>query len=232
MSITMTKAPARQATSGFGAPGLPQVNLLPPEVRAARGLVNVKRWLAVGVGVVLVVIGLVYVFALLQRSSAESALATTQATTASLQAQTNKYAEVPRVLGDVKRINDARTIGTSTEVQWKPYIDAIAATLPPNVSIDIFSVTASTPWFAQTALQDPLLVPGTATISFTARATALPDDAAWMDALNTIPNVTQASLVSADATTDGGEPYFAITANVQVSATAITPRAPIAAPEG
>ena len=28
--------------------GLPQVNLLPPEVRAARALAVVKRWLAVG----------------------------------------------------------------------------------------------------------------------------------------------------------------------------------------
>lgn len=233
MSITLTKAPARQASAAsFGAPGLPQVNLLPPEVRAARGLVHVKRWLAVGFAIVLVVIGLVYAFALLQRSAAEKDLEKTQATTASLQAETSKYAEVPQVLGDLKRINDARAIGTSTEIQWKPYIDAITATLPANVSIDAFSVTSATPWTPQSTLQDPLVVPGTAMISFTARATALPDDAAWLDALNTIPNVTQASLVSAEATVDTGDPYYAITANVQVSVSAVVPRAPIATPEG
>ena len=36
------------------APLLPQVNLLPPEVKAARGLARIKRWLAVGVLVTLI----------------------------------------------------------------------------------------------------------------------------------------------------------------------------------
>lgn len=227
MSLTMTKAtkaPSRASGPGLGASSLPQVNLLPPEVRAARGLVNVKRWLAIALVIVVVAIGLVYVLAMLARNSAENTLATEQARTAELQTEVAKYDEVPRVLANLARTKDALQLGTSTEIQWKSYLDAITAVLPEGVSIDSFIVSQTTPWMAAVGPQDPLVTPGVANISFTVRATTLPNTAAWLDALDAIPNLSSPTLSMASLTAETGEPYFAITTNVQVDATAVVPR--------
>ena len=74
MNLTLTSAPRRsRASSRRSTVGLPQVNLLPPEVRAARGLVTSSAgWPSVA-GVVLVVTGLVYGFALCSAPRREGA---------------------------------------------------------------------------------------------------------------------------------------------------------------
>ena len=60
---------------------------------------------------------------------------------------------------------------------WKPYLDAIAAVLPADVSIDAFSVDAAATPMAAAPPRRPTRCtePGVATIQFTARATTLPD---------------------------------------------------------
>jgi Tfp pilus assembly protein PilN len=223
-SRTKTKGSSSGSVSGAGA--LPQVNLLPPEVRAARGLVHTKRWLAMSVGVVLVVIGLVYAFAVMARSSAEQELATEIDTTTRLQAEATKYAEVPRVLADLGRTKSARTLGTSTEVLWKGYLDAITAVLPPNVSIDTFAVTQSTPWESATAPEDPLGTPGIGTITFSGRASTLPDNAAWLDALDSIPNFSHPTFSAATITALDGPAYYTVSSTVEVDLTAVANRFP------
>lgn len=224
MSLTLTKAPTRAASGGVGATSLPQVNLLPPEVRAARGLVNIKRWLAIALVVVVIGIALVWAIATFAKHSAEDTLATEQARTAELQAEVNKYPDVPRVLANLARTQDALKLATSSEIQWKSYIDAITAVLPANVSIDSFAVSQATPWAAAITPQDPLITPGLASISFTARASTLPDTAAWLDALDAIPNVSSPTLSLASLTAETGDPYYAITSTLQIDATAVIPR--------
>ncbi len=43
---------------------------------------------------------------------------------------------------------------------------------------------------------DPLVTPGVGSISFTGRADTMPDVAAWLDALNSIPGFSGATLTS------------------------------------
>ncbi|NUU17659.1 fimbrial assembly protein [Cellulomonas humilata] len=232
MSLTLTKPVVRAAGAALGGPALPQVNLLPPEVKAARGLVNTKRWLAVTIGVVLVLIALVYVFAILARSTAENELATEQDQTTRLQAEVSKYAEVPQVLSNLDRTEAALTLGTSTEIMWKGYLDAIAAVLPPNVSIDTFNVSQATPWTAAQPVQDFLAAPSVGIITFTARTSTLPDNAAWLDALATIPNLSNPTFSAAAVTAQDGEPYYTVSASVQVQSGAFALRFPQTTPEG
>ena len=66
----MTATTTRQSTSrpvpaSMGAPALPQVNLLPPEVKAARTLVHVKQWLGLSLVMVVIIAALGYGGALL-----------------------------------------------------------------------------------------------------------------------------------------------------------------------
>jgi hypothetical protein len=232
MSLTLTKPAVRASGPALGAPSLPQVNLLPPEVKAARGLVNTKRWLAGAVGVVLILIALVYVFSVLARSTAQSELENERAQTTQLEAEVAKYAEVPLVLSNLDRTQRALTLGTSTEVMWKSYLDAITAVLPPNVSIDSFSVMQATPWTAAQPVQDPLAAPAAGLISFSARTGTLPDNAAWLDSLASIPNLSNPTFTSAAVTVQDSDPYYAVSATVQVQPGAFALRFPQTTPEG
>src|SRR5665647_1688450 len=104
------------------APLLPQVNLLPPEVKAARGLARLKKWLALVVLLALLVCAGIVLLAMLQQKDAEDDLGLQQAETERLMAEQARYAEVPAVLGALDRALAAREVGMSTEILWRPYL--------------------------------------------------------------------------------------------------------------
>ncbi len=203
---------------------LPQVNLLPPEVRAARGLRKTKQWLVISLVVTLLVAVGVFGLALISSATATSELVQAQEETARLQLEQTKYAEVPQVLGVLEQTKSARELGMSTEVQWKPYLDAVAAVLPANVNIDTFQVTGATPMVPPAASGNPLQEPSVATIQFSARASTVPDSAAWIDALNSVPGFADAWLSAAAVTEDETGIYYTVSGSVQVSELAYSNR--------
>ncbi|WP_421733817.1 PilN domain-containing protein [Cellulomonas sp.] len=211
--------------------GLPQVNLLPPEVRAARGLVNVKRWLGLALVAIVIVAALAFGFVKLLAGQATAELESAQEDTARLQQEQAKYAEVPSVLNDLKRTQDARTQGTSTEILWRQRLDAIAAVLPAGVSIDTFTVTQSTPWMSASTSADPLISSGVGTVLFTVRTATLPDSSSWLDALNTVPGFADATFTSAAVTATDGLTYYNVTTSVQVLDSAYALRFPASTEE-
>ena len=188
--MTTTLEPPR--TRSTVGPFLPQVNLLPPEVRAARGLRKIKRWLAVGLVVTLLACAGVYALGLLAASQAADELVTAQDETARLQTEAAKYAEVPQVLSALDGATAVRTLGMATEVEWKGYLDAIAAVLPADVTIETLAITGATPMTPAALPADPLQGPSVGLITFTGQTTTLPDTAAWVDALNSVPGFADA----------------------------------------
>ncbi len=109
---------------------LPQVNLLPPEVRAARGLAVTKRWLLISLGLVAVLCVGGYGLALVEQANATTSLNAAQTETMSLQAEIAKYAEVPQVKQQLADAQAAREVGMSTEIFWQERIAAVTAVLP------------------------------------------------------------------------------------------------------
>ena len=204
----------------------PQVNLLPPEIRAAQGLRHLKKWLVAVVGLVVVVLVLVYGLALMTRASAESELSDAQAQATALAAEQEQYAAVTPVLSGLQRTKEARQRAGSTDVLWKGYFDAIAAVLPPNVSIDSVSLvqkTAATDTVS--ANPDPLVTPGIAALNISGKALALTDDAAFTDALNSIPGFHDAQTsTSVIGVTESEVPVFTITSSVLVDESAFSRR--------
>lgn len=224
---TTTGRRTEKSGAPLGAPLLPQVNLLPPEVRAARGLTATKRVLALALVGVVLLAGAGYGMALMTVSSANDELSAAQDETAQLQRETVKYAEVPVVVNGLKRATDARTLGMSTEVMWKTYLDAISAVLPPNVSIQTLGITQATPSVAAPAPGSALLGQGVATITFSATATTLPDASAWIAALDTVPNLYGATLSSEVLGEESGTARYALTSTVQVATGAFANRFPV-----
>lgn len=232
MNPTSTTSKTSKPTSPIRAKGegaafavsLPQVNLLPPEVQAARGLVNIKRWLGLSLVFVMVMAALAYGFSVLEAQRTQDELVDAQQENARLVQEQTKYAEVPQVLNELQRAENARALGLGADVVWKPYFDAIAAVLPTGVSIDTFTVTQATPWSSGQTVSDPLVRPALGSVIFTVRTSTLPDDAAWLDALNSIPGFGDATFASAVLTQTEGEPYYAVSSSVQIQEPALSLR--------
>ncbi|WP_199721559.1 PilN domain-containing protein [Cellulomonas rhizosphaerae] len=206
---------------------LPQVNLLPPEVWAARGLRRTKRMLAFVLLGTLALCALAWMFSLFDAGQAQSDLDAAEADTARVQAQLHdpKYAEVPLVLGALDANRTALPMAMATDVDWSAYVNAIAAVLPEGASIDAFTVTYATPMSGPVDPTDPLQGPSLGQIAFTGRSVTVPDTAAWLKALNSVPGFEDAWLDSAAVTgdEDNGE-YYAFSSTVQVSDEALTHR--------
>jgi Tfp pilus assembly protein PilN len=222
---TLVKNPrARRGSSTPMAIGLPQVNLLPPEGRAARGLRATQRLLVVALAAVLAVCVGGFAFGQMQKASANKELAAAQETTRDLQAQQAKYSEVPIVLGALAETVTSIQYGLSTEVQWKKYLDGITSVLPDDASLDSYVVVAPSPLVPAAPPTDPLQDPSVGQINFAVRSATLPDTAALLNALNGISSFGDAWVSNATLASDDNGDYYTVSASVQVHDSAYSGR--------
>ena len=222
--MTTVLEPLQKHGSTLMGHSLPQVNLLPPEIRAARSLRVLKRWL--GIGLVVTVLATAGVYALAARSVTTAAAEQTaaQSETVRIQGQQRKYAEVPKVLTTLESAKTARTLAMSTEVTWKGSLDAIKAVLPAGVSIETLAVTGATPMTAATVPVNPLQGPSVGLITFTGKTATLPDTAAWIDALNSIPGFADAWVSAATLTKTDTTNEYTVASTVQFTTAAYARR--------
>jgi len=210
--------------AGLGAARSPQVNLLPAEIRAGRVLGRVKMWLAVVLvaTIVLAIAGFVG-SALVERSAADE-LAAKQAEVQRLVAEQSKYNEVPQVKAQIASTESARRLGMSTEVLWKGYLGAIQAVTPAGVTIKNLTTELPTPVLPGSVSAAPLVSPSLGSISFVGQARTIPDLSAWMEALDGIPGLADATFATATLTDADGLVYYDIATTVQVNDIALASR--------
>jgi hypothetical protein len=220
--------PAKKSKGGASAPAFvpraPQVNLLPPEVRAARSLSVVKRWLLIGLVVVLAVIALGYGGAVLARSAADSDLAAAEDQRTALRTEESKYAEVPQVLGAIKDTTEARSAGMATEISWKAYVDAVSSVLPAGMSIDDFTLNGPSPVVAGAVSTDPLQGVSVGSIALELRSSAAPVTADLLDALDELPGIDSPWVSSVATAEEEGTTYYAVSLTAQLNDAALLRR--------
>lgn len=200
----VTPPRGKSRTQSLLASALPQVNLLPPEVWAARGLARTKMWLAFAILVTLLVCAGLVVKAMLDQQDAAAELDEAKAETARLQAEQERYAEVPFVRAELDRAVSAQQLAMATDIQWWPHLDAIASKTPTGARIETLKVLGSSLWAGAFAATDVLAPEGAATIGLTGQAATLAEVYGWQRSIEEIPGVaevvmTQAALV--DGTT-------------------------------
>lgn len=202
-------------------PSVPQVNLLPPEIRATRSLARLKRLLALVLVLVLVLVGAGFFWSTLQVASANDELAEAQAETVRLLDAQKEFAEVPVVLGDLEAAKNARIVGFSTEVLWTNTLVALALTAPPGAQFEQITLLGDTPmaWSAPSA--NPLLEERpVGTITFVGRSSTYTDTAAWAAALESIPGLADgyvSALAIQEEDVDGTlTSYYQVTGTVNV----------------
>ncbi len=196
---------ARPRSESLVAAAEPRVDLLPPEVRAERHARMVRNRLLLGVLLALVVMAGGTALATLQAVKAQSQLSAEQARGQAVLLQQQKYVEVRKVQAELKLIRAAEQVGTSTEIDWRKYLNAVQATLPANVVIDTVHIDSATPLAPYAQSTVPLQGARVATLSFTAKSATLPQVPAWLDALTALPGYADASPGS--VTRDAGGSY-------------------------
>lgn len=207
----------RPNLAALGAPLQPQVDLLPHEVRSVRALGRAKVRLGFSLVVVLLLAVLAFGYASFMEKQANEELATVTARVQDLEAEQAEYAEVPQVKSQVEMVKTARVFGTSTEVMWSEYLRAVEAVAPAGWTIRALSTTMPSPVEAPVMAMNPLAAASVGSLSFTGRASTLPDIAAWTDALETIPGFADAYFSAAEITEEAGVIFYDVTATVQVN---------------
>ncbi len=219
MSAVTTDAPVVLTPvnpSSLGAPTVPQVNLLPPEIRSKRALGRVKVRLAVMLLVVLLVAALGFVYAAFTERDAATELATAQDEAAALVTRQEQFAEVPQVKGAINRTQEARAYGMSTEVMWRDFLFAIQAVTPQGVSFKSLVIDLPQPGMVTGTVANPLAQESIGTVTFTGRSTTLPNVAAWLDALDSVPGFSDPTFSTATLTDQNGASVYDVTSTVQV----------------
>lgn len=220
----MTAVEARPERKTVSVAAFPQVNLLPPEVRSARTLRSLKRYLAYGLIVVAIGCGGVVALASMNQGTAEDALAAEQQRTGDLQVQIAGYAEVPAVESALERAHSAQELGMTTDVLWSERIGAIAAVLPNDMKIESFDVAMPSVLDASVASDNPLRPDPTGTIALVLRSTTLPDTAQLMDALDAIPGYESAWVGTVEAAAEETTTFYRVELSLLVSSDAYSDR--------
>ena len=215
----------KRGTASLGAPLLPQVNLLPEEIRTRRTLGTVRRWTAASLAATALVVAAATGAAVVERGIAEDELAQADAETTQLIAQQQPFSDVTTVRTEVASVTDARAAVLAGEILWSAYLDAFVAMTPDGVRISGLDYLGATPVAPAPAPADPLVAAGVGSLTFTAVAREIPDTATWAEALETVPGYSDARISSAELTDHaGGEFRYTVTGSVQVDVAALSHR--------
>jgi hypothetical protein len=206
MKLTLTKEPkALKTPIDLVVGGFARANLLPPEVAQGVAGKKLRRNLVFGVVLAAVVVLLGFAGASVIALQSQANLDLASARTGELIAEQSKYVEVRQVTGALDVATNARVIGSSTEINWKSYIDQIEATLPAGTTVTNFAADTATPMTRYSDPTGPLQGERMGEITFTANSASLPDVKAWLEALEGLTGYVDAfpGSVALDETTNG-----------------------------
>lgn len=180
-----TTATSRKG-GGLNPPPVPQVNLLPSSVGDAKRDARMHRMLLAGVGGVVVLAAIFYFFAVMAESNAQEELDAANVTTSELTKEKVSLAYVPVVIDQYTTSLIVQTVGMAGEVNWKNYVGAVTAVLPPNTAITKINALADGMGTGLPENTNSLAGPRVATITFTTRTATPPDTAQWLIALKSV----------------------------------------------
>jgi hypothetical protein len=197
---------------------VPRVNLLPPEVLAARRFRTLQRRLGAAVAGTLVVAGLAVVWAQSGLASAQDDLAATQAQAVQLQAEQTKYAEAPKVLANLDAARTARASALGTDVAWYQFLSDLALNTPVGTGLSsvAISMTGSVNATASTV---PLVPAGLGDVKVTGKAVRFPDVASWLDSFGQVHGL--AGIVLMNATQANSESGSSAPAAIEYTGSAV-----------
>ena len=170
-------------------------NLIPPEVLQARRVRAVRRMVALGLCVLVLLATVGYSFAWYRSHEAQQTLAAEQSRTSQLLARQKEYADVTRLQGSVAAVRKELTRLLGSDVDVSAVLGSILRQLPPGATVSQLAVTISAPTSQQgrpsvvsgTAALDTSGHPHIGLISVTGQAARVTDVSTLVDRLSALP---------------------------------------------
>lgn len=153
--------------------GEPRIDFLPPEVKARNVARRGRRSLIAMVLAVVVVCAGGYGFATSLAVQSQDRLAQERARTAELIAEQGKYIEARTVTSAILSVENARLVGSATEILWAEYLRELQSALPRGAVVQTFTVDSQAALEAPPEVLIPLQGSRVANIVFTVKVPAL-----------------------------------------------------------
>ena len=198
--------------------GEPGADLLPPELRQSSKVRTLRRRMWSGVAALGLVMILGTGAAALEAMQMQSNLTAEQARTTALLVEQRKYGTVRTVQQEASLVQAGQQVGTSTEIDWQKYLNAVQATLPANVVLTSVTIEAGSPLQSYAQASVPLQGARVATLSFAARSATLPEVPTWLNSLTSLPGYADASPGSVTRDDTTGVYTVAITMHINEAA--------------
>lgn len=210
---------------------LPRVNLLPPEIEERRRFRKVQTGLGAGVVAALAAVGALTVLAAGQVGDAQDDLSATKAEGTRLQAQTNEYADVPKVVAQLEAAEAQLGLAMGKEIRWSYFLNDISLSVPGKVWLTSMTVAQDVDSAAADAVGNPTvpgsgtyLEPGLGSVTFAGSGYAHNDVAAWLDALAKQKGLTQPYFTSSSKELIGDESSVKFTSQATITDEALSGR--------
>ena len=184
-------------------------DLTPPELVAARSLRVLRKQLAAALVLVVLLCAAGYVWAAQRTSAADDQLATSQATTAQLNAQNSKYSNVVALQSATDSVTNQVATLMSGDVDVATLVQHVAAAAPAGTSFTSISITFSTGQAAAAGAATTDATIGTLTMSGTSNR--MVDVASYVTTLQGVTGVIDVVPSSNSATNAHGRATWAIT---------------------
>lgn len=181
-----------QSTREIIVGGEPRVDLLPPEVTEAKKARRVRRRLLGMFLLVAAATGLAYAGAFSVALVAEQSLNAENDRTSDLLTQQAQYAEVRTTIDRLATAEAARTVGSSTEIDFATLLSDVSAGLPVGASIVTVSAETGTPLQGYPQATIPLQPQRIATVTFTIKSANVNDVEVWLVALAAVEGYADA----------------------------------------
>lgn len=154
--------------------GEPRIDFLPPEIKARNLARRSRRVLIAMVLIVVLVCAGGYGFATSLAVQSHDKLVQAQAETSRLIAEQGKYIEARTVTGSITSVENARLIGSATEILWADYLSELQSSLPSGAIVETFTVDSQPAFEGSPEVSVPLQRSRVANIIFTVRVPSLP----------------------------------------------------------
>ncbi|WP_058724882.1 hypothetical protein [Curtobacterium luteum] len=173
--------------------GRPRVDLLPPEVLAARRAQRTVRRVWAGVVLVAAVVGIGIGAASMVAAGAHDDLTGAQSQTLSLLQQQAQYKDVRAAESGTALREAAQAVGGSTEISWKSYLGSVQESLPSGTRITGVTVDSASPFESYVQSDAPLQGRRIATLTIAAESPTLPSVPQWLDSLKGLTGFVDAT---------------------------------------
>jgi hypothetical protein len=190
---------------GWGIVG----DLTPPELIEARKLHTLRRLIIGGLGLVVVLCGVAYAYAMIQHSHATDDLDAASQQTTQLQVEGNKYSGITRIKTTVDAVKGQVASVMVSDVDTAALVTKLRTALPGTMSIQNMTIALdNSPGASSTSSAASLDVSGhplIGTVTITGSSHRLSDVSAYVDNLGRIPGVTNVVPLSNQAGTTSSQ---------------------------